>query len=62
MKILLIATLLLSFFQITAYWTGRQWQVKTVTGKYVWKCEYRYNRDLYYKLFEDSCAQSIKIY
>ena len=52
--------------QITAYWTGKSKSVRTVTGKYVWECEYSYyangRRNLTYKLFETSCASSIDLY
>ena len=48
-------------YAATAYWTGRQEQVQTVTGKYVWKCEYNYNGQMIYRLFEMSCPSSIEV-
>ena len=52
--------------QITDYWTGKSKSVRTVTGRYVWECEYWYysggQRRLTYKLFETSCASSIELY
>ena len=48
-------------FAATAYWTGRQEQVQTVTGQFVWKCEYNYNGQMVYELFQTSCPSSVEI-
>jgi len=44
-----------------AIWTGRQEQVQTVTYKWVWRCEYRYNNQTFWRLFESNCPSSIEI-
>lgn len=62
-----LLALLIGLFAVTsvyaaqAMWTGRQEQVQTVTGKYVWKCEYNYNGQTFWRLFETSCPSSIEI-
>lgn len=55
---MLVAT---SAFAAQAMWTGRQEQVQTVTGVFVWKCEYNYNGQTFWKLFQTSCPSSIEI-
>lgn len=48
-------------YAATAYWTGQQEQVQTVTGQYVWNCEYNYNGQTFWKLFQTSCPSSVEI-
>jgi biopolymer transport protein ExbB/TolQ len=48
-------------YAATAYWTGRQEQVQTVTGQFVWKCEYNYNGQTFWYLFQTSCPSSVEI-
>lgn len=65
MKKLLLAALLLTSINAhaaTAFWTGRQEQVQTVTYQYMWRCEYSYLGQYYYALFSGMCASSIDIY
>jgi hypothetical protein len=45
----------------TAYWTGRQTQVTTVTYKVAWNCEYNYNGQTFGRIFEHSCPSSVKV-
>lgn len=45
-----------------AMWTGRSQQVQTVTYRWVWNCEYRYNGQTFWRLFEGSCPASIQVY
>jgi len=45
----------------TAFWTGKQEQVQTVTYKWVWRCEYNYNGQIFYRLFETSCPSSVRV-
>lgn len=61
--VVLLAGLLVttSAFAAQAMWTGRQEQVQTVTGVFVWKCEYNYNGQTFWKLFQTSCPSSIEI-
>jgi len=48
-------------YAASAFWTGQQEQVQTVTGKFVWRCQYNYNGQMIYRLFETSCPSSIEI-
>jgi hypothetical protein len=45
----------------TAFWTGRQEQVQTVTYKWVWRCEYNYLGQKFWRLFESSCPSSVEV-
>lgn len=59
----LIAMLLVSAnaYAARAFWTGRQEQVQTVTYQWVWRCEYNYNGQMVYQLFQTSCPSSIEV-
>ena len=48
-------------FAATAFWTGKMEQVQTVTYRYVWRCEYNYNGQLFYRLFERSCPSTVEV-
>lgn len=48
-------------FAATATWTGRQEMVQTVTFKMAWRCEYNYNGQMIYQIFETSCPSSIEV-
>ena len=67
MKIYLISISLLFVFAsnawaATAYFTGRQEQVTTVTGQQASNCEYRYMDKTFWKVFEIyACPMSIEI-
>jgi len=56
-----IASAALAAFAATAFFTGRQEQVQTVTHQWVWRCEYNYNGQLIYRLFQTSCPSSIEV-
>jgi heme/copper-type cytochrome/quinol oxidase subunit 2 len=56
--LLLAAT---SAFAATAFWTGRQEQVQTVTYQWAWKCEYNYNGQTFWRIFQTSCPSSIEV-
>ena len=60
---LLLVTLLVSSHAIaaTAFFTGRQEMVQTVTYKMVWRCQYNYNGQLFWRLFEMSCPASVEV-
>jgi hypothetical protein len=45
----------------TAVWTGRQEQVQTVTGKSAWNCQYQYNGQYFWRIYETSCPSSIEV-
>jgi hypothetical protein len=60
---LLLAAVLTSFqaHAATAYWTGAQRQVTTVTYQMVWECEYNYQGRVFTRLFQTSCPSSIEV-
>jgi len=45
----------------TAFFTGRQEMVQTVTYKMVWRCQYNYNGQLFWRLFEGMCPHSVEV-
>lgn len=45
----------------TAYWTGKRVSVQTVTYQQGLNCEYRYNLQIFWKVFTGSCPSSIQI-
>lgn len=58
---LLLALLAPPVSAATAFWTGRQEQVQTVTYKWVWRCQYNYNGQTFWRLFETSCPSSVEV-
>jgi hypothetical protein len=46
----------------TAYWTGEQQMVQTVTFQTAWRCTYNYNGQYIYQLHQGSCPQSIQVF
>lgn len=61
--ICLILTLLpaSSAFSMSAFWTGRQSQIQTITYKMAWKCEYRFSGHTFWMVFEGSCPSSVDV-
>jgi hypothetical protein len=49
-------------FAATAYWTGRQEMVQTVTYRTAWNCEYNYAGQVFWRVFEGSCPSSVEVY
>ncbi|MFA4829206.1 MAG: hypothetical protein WC855_13330 [Thermodesulfovibrionales bacterium] len=45
----------------TAYWTGRQEMVQTVTYQMAWNCEYNYVGQIFWRVFKTSCPSSIEV-
>lgn len=45
----------------TAFFTGRQEQVQTVTYQYAWRCEYNYAGQTFWKIFKNSCPSSVEV-
>lgn len=45
----------------TAYFTGQQRQVQTVTYQSGWNCEYRYINQTFWRTFVGSCPSSIQV-
>ena len=48
-------------FAASAFFTGRQEMVQTVTYKMVWRCQYNYNGQLFWRLFEGTCPSSVDV-
>ena len=48
-------------YAATAYWTGKQEPVQTVTYQQAWRCEYNYNGQMIYEIFMTSCPSSIEV-
>lgn len=46
---------------IVATFTGFQEQVQTVTGQFVWKCQYDYFGQKFYRLFRTHCPGTIEV-
>jgi hypothetical protein len=63
----LLSIILLTFvttvyaFPITAYFTGRQEMVTTVTHEVMWECYYTYSGHQYTRLFKNSCPHTIEV-
>jgi hypothetical protein len=45
----------------TAYWTGKQTQVQTVTYQVGWNCEYNYAGRTFWRTFVGSCPSSVQV-
>lgn len=45
----------------TAYWTGKQQQVQTVTYQYGWNCEYNYAGRTFWRTFVGTCPSSVQV-
>jgi hypothetical protein len=45
----------------TAFFTGRQEQVQTVTYQFAWRCEYNYLGRKFWQIFTGSCPSSIEV-
>lgn len=45
----------------TAYWTGKQTQVQTVTYQSGWTCEYSYAGRTFWRTFVGSCPSSVQV-
>lgn len=45
----------------TAYFTGKQQQVQTVTYQYGWSCEYSYGGQFFWRTFVGNCPSSVKV-
>lgn len=45
----------------TAFFTGRQEMVTTVTFQQAWRCEYNYNGQKFWQLHQGSCPSSVEV-
>lgn len=48
-------------FAATAFFTGRQEMVTTVTYQQAWRCQYNYNGQLFWRVFQGSCPANIEV-
>lgn len=48
-------------YTATAYFTGQQRQVQTVTYQSGWNCEYRYAGQTFWRTFVGSCPSSVQV-
>jgi len=46
----------------TAYFTGKQTMVQTVTYQMAWECEYKYLGNTFHRVFKNNCPSSIEVY
>lgn len=58
---LLLGLASLQALAATAFFTGRQEMAQTVTYKTVWRCQYNYNGQLFWRLFESSCPGTVEV-
>jgi len=59
--ILVVIAVAAPAYAATAFWTGRQEQVQTVTYKWMWKCEYNYAGQKFWQIHEGSCPSSVEV-
>ncbi len=45
----------------TAFFTGRQEQVQTVTYQMGWRCWYNYNGQIFSRVFVGTCPMSVEV-
>jgi hypothetical protein len=57
----LVGLVALPAYAATAYWTGRQEQVQTVTYQIAWNCEYNYAGQTFWRVYQGSCPSSIEV-
>jgi hypothetical protein len=50
-----------SVFAASAFFTGRQEMVTTVTYQQAWRCEYNYNGQMLYFIFSGVCPSSVEV-
>lgn len=50
-----------SAFAVTAFWTGRQEQVQTVTYQWGWNCEYDYAGQKFWVVFDSFCQSTVNV-
>lgn len=48
-------------FAATAYFTGRQEMVQTVTNQMGWKCQYQYAGNYFWRVFLGQCPVTVEI-
>jgi len=63
MKYLALAALVASFgaHAAQAFWTGSMEMVTTVTYQQAWRCEYNYNGQIFYRIYQGSCPPFVEV-
>lgn len=64
MRIVFVAVMLAicsNAFAATAFFTGNQEIVQSVTGRVVWNCQYNYAGRLFWRAFSVACPSQIEI-
>jgi hypothetical protein len=46
----------------TAFWTGRMETGQSVTGRFVYNCEYNYAGNTFWRAFGSYCPSSVEVY
>lgn len=46
----------------TAFYTGQMTNGQSVTGQFIYNCQYRYGGNLFWRSFGTYCPNSIEIY
>jgi len=46
---------------VSAFWTGKQQQVQTVTNQFGWTCEYNYAGRTFWRTFVGTCPSSVQV-
>ena len=45
----------------TAFFTGRQEMVTTVTYQQAWNCQYNYAGQIFWRVYQNSCPSSVEV-
>jgi len=61
LSLIIFSTVVVSAHAATAFWTGRQEQVQTVTYQMAWNCEYNYAGQTFWRVFKNSCPSSVEV-
>jgi len=62
--LIMVCMLVISFTLIKAQWTGRSTEVRTVSGRFAYNCEYQIagSNQKIWKAFEGRCPSVIDVY
>lgn len=48
-------------YAATANWTGKQVASQSVTGRFMWNCEYQYAGQMVWYAFPDYCRATVEV-
>ena len=60
-SLLILALLAGRALAATAYFTGKQEMVQSVTGRVAWNCEYNYAGNMFWRAFAGMCPNSAEV-